>query len=84
MGSLPQNTGTLQPGVWKQVMQGWGKYDVLYSVVGTSLPVLVHKYTPLYREFTLPLGGTLEFDPLGYGEVWFKSDAGGSYAFEPL
>ena len=77
----PQNTGTLQPGVWTRVMQAWGSFTLRYSVGGTAFPITAHMYTPFPGgDFTLSIGSTFDFGPLGYGEVWFKSDTGGSYS----
>jgi hypothetical protein len=78
-----QNSGTLNPGVWTKVMWGWGVFSLTYQVFGTGLPVEVHMYTPIHSSFTLQFGGFFRFAPAGYGDVWFKSPAGGTYTIVP-
>jgi hypothetical protein len=83
MPSTPETTGALQPGQWRKVMWGWGKYSLTYQVFGTALPVQVEMYTPNKTTFTLSFGGFFQFSPLGYGDVWFRSATGGNYRIVP-
>lgn len=74
---------TLDPGAWKRVMWGWGMYTLTYQVYGTAFPVEAHFYTPIYSSRTLNSGDFFDFAVLGYGDLWFKSGNGGTYAFTP-
>jgi hypothetical protein len=79
-----QRSGTLSPNVWTKVIWGWGIYTVQYQVFGTGAPFEVERYTPILTRFVLRAGDVFEFNPKGYGDVWFRSANGGSYQINPF
>jgi hypothetical protein len=79
MASGP-TSGPLRAGQWTKVLWGWGTFSAVYQASGQGFPVEVRMYTPFFSTFTLQSGGFFRFSPTGYGDVWFLSPNGGSYA----
>jgi hypothetical protein len=74
-------SGNLNPGQWKTVMTGWGRYTVRYRAWGLALPVRA-TFT-FGGDQTLQNGQEFEFAVWGYSRVRFRSDSGGPYTIDP-
>lgn len=82
MSTNPGRNGTLQPGAWKTVMTGWGKYKLRYQAAGSAFPVEA-RFRPGGTR-TLLNADAFDFSVIGYAELAFRSNRGGSYTIVPM